>query len=779
MRTETAASLPLPGCIAAAMAVLAIAVPCSRADDSPWSITNALFRITFAVPDDPCDSVLVRVPEWAGATCSTPFAAQDRERRWLPAAVVHEDDDDLWVVVALGERPKPRRRPDYRSYYRRDADSPGRPPGVRPPTDTSSRIHLYAGSPALPPAPGNAPATNPVLVRAYSTAGRSDPNTWEKLRYLLDNGRREIGLFAQSDISGMALPDTAARDRSSAIIQAHCRVRCPVSGMYRFALAGSNPAFLFIGDRPAAECTDRYADGTAWHAGEALFLQAGFHDLTLFVYGGLETDTRVGWSRPTPGGTDSLPEPPSMERILPEYLLTGLEAEWTQMDLPDVDPIPEIRAHPEIPFSFRGSDAVFTPVSFSLAVFEPGRRQYGTARVSFGDTGKPRFPDMSSPLPALDHTYASRGLFQVHLDFLEPEPGRALRSSTYLDLRWCQPVEHAASFALSSLPAACYTRDVLEPVLLVSGSGPQDVNLRLVLDITARRGGITRIEKDLALTAYSRQIPLFRERAGDVASFTWKVSVGDTVIGAGSTDVLTPPFSIAPLSASGDKLLSRDGRQMVMAAEEIPGAPPRRQAGRAFPARLIIHDDTLATAEEADKRLIPALGAALESRGRDRATLLHAAIPPGTSAPDQAGRILRFTAIPKGLSSYDAVVVSLGLRDAEAAVPAPLFERMTAVLCDLLADAHGVRVVLATPPPFTFNPGLARDYAEAVHRVAATRGIPVADLYTAFNTALEKPEDGFVPDGTRLSPAGMDLSAAMLARSLTQTASPKAQSTAR
>lgn len=83
----------------------------------------------------------------------------------------------------------------------------------------------------------------------------------------------------------------------------------------------------------------------------------------------------------------------------------------------------------------------------------------------------------------------------------------------------------------------------------------------------------------------------------------------------------------------------------------------------------------------------------------------------------------------------DMVLVAGSLRDILRFTPVERFERALHALVDRIQGATEAEIVLVAPPPTIANPKLAQAYAMAVKRIGITRGVPVADAYSAFMKA--------------------------------------------
>jgi hypothetical protein len=94
------------------------------------------------------------------------------------------------------------------------------------------------------------------------------------------------------------------------------------------------------------------------------------------------------------------------------------------------------------------------------------------------------------------------------------------------------------------------------------------------------------------------------------------------------------------------------------------------------------------------------------------------------------------------------------------------FERHVAAVTDVVFSRFRHPVVLVTTPPYLSDPVRAREFAFAIRRVADARGIPVADLYSAF-MGMGSVDRFFAGNDLELSEDGARLTAQVIARALT------------
>ena len=93
------------------------------------------------------------------------------------------------------------------------------------------------------------------------------------------------------------------------------------------------------------------------------------------------------------------------------------------------------------------------------------------------------------------------------------------------------------------------------------------------------------------------------------------------------------------------------------------------------------------------------------------------------------------------------------------------YERILAVVTDILLARRAMRTIITTPPPVGIDKEQVREYAAASRRVAAARGIPVADLYSGF-MGMSQNVDLFEGDGPELSDVGARLAAQIISRTI-------------
>jgi hypothetical protein len=114
----------------------------------------------------------------------------------------------------------------------------------------------------------------------------------------------------------------------------------------------------------------------------------------------------------------------------------------------------------------------------------------------------------------------------------------------------------------------------------------------------------------------------------------------------------------------------------------------------------------------------------------------------------------------------DVAILSIGVLDMLALENIDAFERQVAALSDVVTLAMNIPVVWVTPPPYSSDPERSRAFAAVIRRIAKTRGIPVADLFTTFRCAADGRHVFFERNPLVLSEQGHRLAGQQIVRAL-------------
>jgi hypothetical protein len=228
---------------------------------------------------------------------------------------------------------------------------------------------------------------------------------------------------------------------------------------------------------------------------------------------------------------------------------------------------------------------------------------------------------------------------------------------------------------------------------------------------------------------------------------------------------------VLPARIEGDRLYDAAGTRLVLVPEEgvssfrqpTPAPVPARRLGR-----LVCVDDSLGVAGFVEPGAEPfdrILARLLEGRMED---VRYAPLPEWSQFPDSYGPLRTLVDVPVALirERADVAILSIGLRDILELKDVERFERQAAALSDLVAVSMKIRTVWVTPPPYPSAPERSRVFAAAIRRVAEARGIPVADLFTAFRCATDSRHVFFQDNPLMLSDPGHKLVGQQIVRAL-------------
>jgi hypothetical protein len=712
--------------VAGLLAALAGAV---GAEEPNWPLPQYAYRAVCEAPSAVVGHFLVRVPLDRNAPVGPSVQALDAAGGAAATRLVHTDSQVATVLVQFDSN---RQSGPITLYY-----------------------GLKAGQ-AAAAAPVATAAPFPVRAEIQALAGKGVPNDWEKLRFLRASAgspaRVEwIEAFDEID-PPEPRPSGRRRQPRSGLWGAAMQsfVLCPAEGVYRMALDCRDSGFVFVDGELRVAWPGEHPAGV-WQRGAPFLLKAGPHLVEVCLSSmGEAAHVRLGWV------------PPGREAPVafgPQDLLAGAEADGVRVERVDrsLHPAATVRVQPA--YRFRESAAVFVPVAFANAT-----RNWVASEMrckwSFGDGA-------TADGPAVAHVYAAPRLYRATLE-VRDDLGFVGSVTREVDCRKGEPAEYAVAADLAGLPAVCYARTKVRPALRLRGSAPLalDVEWDLVGTSGASRPGRAAV----TLAGLEQRVLLGDPFAGELTALRWRVAHAGVEILGGTVDFLRPPFPRLPARVSADRLLEADGRQMVLVPNEQPNgwSQPPIPASRAL-GRLLCVDDSLAAASRLDASPGPGfdriLARLVDRPGHPGVRLLT--LPAWEETPGAYGPLLKFVEVSAALQSPpDVIVLSVGLRDLLEMRDVELFEQHAAALSDLVSATRGVPVVWVTPPPFPPDPDLVRPYAAAIRKVAAARGIPVADLFTAFQCAADGTHALFRPGQIGLSDVGHRLAGSQIARAL-------------
>ncbi len=600
----------------------------------------------------------------------------------------------------------------------------------------------------------------PLAVGFMPLRGLAIPTSWDRLRHMLKSPLGQIATpqrvagFTEID---EALPDSRGkrtrRAHGAGVRLALVRsfLLCPGAGSYRFAVDCLDAGFVVVDGELAASWPGEHEPGE-WQLGPPLSLKAGVHRLEIYnVFEGREPALRVGWLRPGRKEIQLLGAPD---------LIASCEAMETRAERMDRTLQPGFVATPVQAYSFRGDPNVFVAVQFRN-ITENWIAPAMESRWRFGDG-----THLTEQNPR--HVYVAADVFKASLE-VRDALGFVAGSSDSVDCRQIQPEEFAVSFDMTGLPAVCFSKDKVAPFLRLQGLCPTQVAFEVSLEIHRRSGVSENVHRTVSLRGTPELVPLTPVAGGEVESLRWRVSHQRIELSGELIRFLRPPFNVLPARIEGDRLYDAQGVRLVLVPEEgvsafrqTPQAPVRRLG------RLVCVDDSLAVAGFVDSGTEPfdrILSRLLVGRVED---VRHAPLPEWGQFEDSHGPLRKLVDVSAALrrERADVAILSIGLRDILELKDVDSFERQAAALSDLVAGSMKIRTVWVTPPPYPSAPDRSRTFAAAIRRVAEARGIPVADLFTAFRCAADSRHVFFQDNPLVLSDLGHRLVGQQIARAL-------------
>jgi hypothetical protein len=469
------------------------------------------------------------------------------------------------------------------------------------------------------------------------------------------------------------------------------------------------------------------------------------------VFDGGQPYLRVGWL--PPGRNDVTP-------LAAPDLVASCEVPGTRAERIDRTLQPGFVATPVQAYSFRGDSAEFIAVRFNN-ITENWITPEMESHWQFGDGTQ---SNEKNPI----HVYRSADVFKASLE-VRDALGFVAGCSESVDCRQIQPEEYAVSFDMSGLPAVCFSRDQVAPSLRIQGAVPTNVVLEVSWEFRLRSGVSGRAQREITPRIQSQFIPLAPEAAGELESLSWSVSHRQTRLAGERIRFVRPPFEALPTRIEGDKLYATGGTRLVLVPDE--GVSSFRQAAPAPVqrlGRLVCADDSLAVSGLIEPRGQPfdhILARLLTGRVEE---VRYAALPKWGLFPESYGSLRKLVDVPAALhrEQADVAILSIGLQDILEVKDVDSFERQAAALSDMLTMSKNLRTVWVTPPPYPSAPERSRVFAAAIRRVAEARGIPVADLFTAFSCASDSRHVFFQENPLMLSDLGHRLAGQQIARAL-------------
>jgi len=507
-------------------------------------------------------------------------------------------------------------------------------------------------------------------------------------------------------------------------------IYCPADGSYAFGTDSDDSSFLLVDGRLVVQWPGGHNPaGTFKHQG-SVKLTAGVHRIEYYhVQSGGGALARAGW-RP-PGASE-------MEIIPPEAFLRELRTRTVVVSRRD-SPL-SVFFGADIRHAFRfGSDG---PVVMRVAFRDLSSSLAGPVAWRMWEFGDEGISTEADPV----HTFVGAPQRMVQLRCMD---------SLGFEGSW-QRLVHTDPTALRQvdLPLQIVPPEhLLEPgeplrvVVKCSQQGAGRLDVTLTVDVALQDGPVVeRWREPLSLEEpqWERRTYQFAEIRGvpfDVGRVEFGLNYMGHPVQREILALRRADDRELVLDAVGDRLVNRDGAQVVLRLSDTTYARKRARAAERLrkkePVTVLFVDDALAgTSEQSYIRLFRAM---LETAaGGASVTCIrtgHEEQPGRAYVPFQSA--VNVARVASEVQP-DLVVLAASLRDIVRFEPVERYERTLRAIVDRLQAVAGCELVLLAPPPVIGNPGFGQAYAIATKRVGLLKGLRVADGYSAFMRAAER-----------------------------------------
>jgi hypothetical protein len=593
-------------------------------------------------------------------------------------------------------------------------------------------VALYLVPGDAPPAP-DAPFVDPFPVRVEirRAGGHDVPPSHDGLRFLVDRQLAPPFIFTlPAFVPVESAPPNAwyqgGWERPAYVARLASWLIVPEAGDYVFALRDAAISYLSVDDvsRVSRDSPDDFRPSSDWSKSDVFRLDPGLHRIEILAVCEKAIRVKAGWI--PPGAQEVEPIPAS--RLACGGLPPALRFE-SRGDVLHA----AFHGRPGPAYSFRGSDALFTPVRLeSLHAF--WGEGDASAHCEWSSQGRPlgtgdsilAITGASKEMPVTLRIQTSTGL-ESTLEGTVPLPSGPSR-------------EYRVSGRLLGVPSVCYEDDPVRPELHVRSTASPGVDLEAWMKITSPSGETTEHSAMVPLVRTWGRLEIPARFAYDVAAIDWEVRHAGVAIASGRAVFHRAPYAGAPASLDGDRFLDASGAAVTFVAPRGSGGDPvplpairpvSTNTPHASPSILFLDGfSPLGTSAAQDIPSHPSLR-----------RLRYADLPSFRS--DR--RFTRLAAIAdlETLRGPAVFVIAPDLSGLASGETLADFERRLAALAALVRDALGASAVLVTPPAGTVKmPSAAaagddpdRLVASVVVRVADATRATVADAYSLSRTS--------------------------------------------
>jgi lysophospholipase L1-like esterase len=715
--------------------VLVLCLPALGSRRTEWLKPEYPRRAVFSIPKDAGLYLLVDVPLGDKPEGEGSFECVSASGSSIPCRLVYSDGKKVSVLVCTGPGAKG-------SYY------------------------LYYGAPG---SKGRQEIVDPVPVgvSVYRSTAKGIPNAWEKMRYMAGHSRVASKTLRQhyfGKIEGISAEQKAEQKYTSwkyPIVRLQSHVLCSKSGPYRFGINCSDAGFVLINGEVVASWPGEHAAGT-WKSGPPVYLEAGIHKLSVYTKAKYTPYAALGWQPPGAEEKYSIPH---------KALVCASRVTDPRSEIRDEAVHPHFLSYPGRAYAFRNHRSVFIPVRFkSHSAYAKSSKL--TYSWDFGDGHK-------AEGTYVDHVFSEARKHEVSLTVRDAD-GAENVCKKIVDYRMIQPQYYAVAAEVTGLPAVCYPKDPVAPILQaqwaaayssVSKKMPENIVLQLSWSVEGQEGAEDSGTRDLPMTNLSARVELASTNVSSMSRISWDISHQGISVASRIVNFVRPPFGDAVSRVSAEKLFNSGGERLILVpvlkSDELEQPAITTEQAR---GRIVCLDDSLAASGmdgDADGKVY--YGALSEIMGGpDGPSIEHVQLTDWDDSTEAYGPLLRIREAAKAVAeNADVVILSVGLQDIVHQRDPAEFERHAAALSDLIWGTLKCPVVWVTPPPYTATTTEVRPFAAAVQRVAQARNMPVADLYSAFMNAGDEKDALFRgKDEFSLSGQGHHLAARAIARAL-------------
>jgi hypothetical protein len=632
----------------------------------------------------------------------------------------------------------------------------------------SQFVRVYPVPGAAPAAAGAGSAADPLPIRgtAARTAGMDYPETLAQLRQLATRFDTPVKEFGAATFEGLkeSFKEWYRGDwtRKSHLVHLQTWISVPTNNtQLAFGLASIAPVWLLVDgqeavEHPAGKPFDQ------WTVGKAVRLSAGLHRLEALTVCREAIDTGVAWKHP--GGATLASE---------VTMVTGVPLRSGRWERRDRSVQPFAEAEFGHAYRFAGTDELFIPCELADKSASWG----GKAEVSWLLGGKPvgEGPKLSLILRASQLPAAA----EVKVSAKELGESRSFT----LPLAYDGPVwaENYVSTRVAGVPAICDTDDRVHAMVRMRTSAPDGMAFEIASSTHFRDGSVSNRSERVTTDQGWARVYVAPFAAGDVSEVSWSLLHDGVALSKGRARFLREPFDVLPDSVSGETLKA-GGDFLILVTSRAAKLSGKEPAAACGPWAVALSPESIPPLAPWLLKFPPrdaqASGAPDSPQPAAPAPQAAAYTPQAASDSSTGVSWLEpFTAISNALPA-SLFVYAPAFRAADLADPAA-FERRVSAFTGLLASpaAGSPRVVLVVPPEPDILPDCgcaasgkpcphaerAREFAEAVIRVADTHGLETIDLFTAFRTAADP---SALIRGGRLTDQGRALAARLVQEKL-------------